>query len=253
MFCVILGMNVSYAQELNCQVSVLVDAKVEVSSTEKEIIKQMEQSIFDLMNNTQWTKDKFKTEERIKCNMQIQIREIPSTGTYKGYIQVQSSRPSFNSSYNTILLNFEDENFDESEFDESEFDEDEDDDDSPSTTTTKIDKTGAASAGSKSAGTTSQGTSTGSSTTTTTDAGVGAASAGFIAVNPAAKNSPVTSKAGTLVNPQQNTPIDISNVEFTRKTPADVFIQAAQVGLYAMGAGAIVLSLLAVSRAIRRK
>ncbi|MFM6934829.1 MAG: DUF4835 family protein [Flavobacteriales bacterium] len=111
LLCVILGLNVSYAQELNCQVSVLVDAKVEVSSTEKEIIKQMEQSIFDLMNNTQWTKDKFKTEERIKCNIQIQIREIPSTGTYKGYIQVQSSRPSFNSSYNTILLNFEDENF----------------------------------------------------------------------------------------------------------------------------------------------
>jgi hypothetical protein len=99
------------AQELNCQVSVLVDAKVEVSSAEKDIIKQMEQSIFDLMNNTQWTKDKFKTEERIKCNMQIQIREIPSTGTYKGYIQVQSSRPSFNSSYNTVLFNFEDENF----------------------------------------------------------------------------------------------------------------------------------------------
>jgi ribosomal protein S13 len=105
------GISISYAQELNCQVSVLVDAKVEVSSTEKEIIKQMEQSIFDLMNNTQWTKDKFKTEERIKCNIQIQIREIPSTGTYKGYIQVQSTRPSFNSSYNTILLNFEDENF----------------------------------------------------------------------------------------------------------------------------------------------
>ena len=56
------GISASYAQELNCQVSVLVDAKVEVSSTEKEIIKQMEQSIFDLMNNTQWTKDKFKTE-----------------------------------------------------------------------------------------------------------------------------------------------------------------------------------------------
>lgn len=108
---VLSGISVSYAQELNCQVSVLVDAKVEVSSTEKEIIKQMEQSIFDLMNNTQWTKDKFKTEERIKCNIQIQIREIPSTGTYKGYIQVQSTRPSFNSSYNTLLMNFEDADF----------------------------------------------------------------------------------------------------------------------------------------------
>jgi hypothetical protein len=105
------GISISNAQELNCQVSILVDAKVEVSSAEKEIIKQMEQSIFDLMNNTQWTKDKFKTEERIKCNLQIQIREIPSTGTYKGKIQVQSTRPSFNSSYNTLLLNFEDADF----------------------------------------------------------------------------------------------------------------------------------------------
>ena len=58
----ILGITYFHAQELNCQVSVLVDAKVEVSSTEKEIISQMEQSIFDLMNNTQWTKDKFKIE-----------------------------------------------------------------------------------------------------------------------------------------------------------------------------------------------
>lgn len=131
--------------------------------------------------------------------------------------------------------------------------EDDDDDDSSetsTTSTTKIDKTGKASAGSATPGT------SGSSSTSQSsglDTGVGAASAGFIAINPAAKNSLVTSKAGTLVNPQQNVPIDISNVQFTRKTPADMFIQAAQVGLYAMGVGAIALSLIAASRAIRRK
>ncbi len=96
------------AQELNCQVSVQVDAKVEVSSTEQEIIKQLKQSIFDFMNNTQWTKDQFKTEERINCNIQIQIKNIPSTGNYTGYIQVQSTRPAFNSNYNSILFNFQD-------------------------------------------------------------------------------------------------------------------------------------------------
>ena len=99
------------AQELNCKVSIIKEASLEVNSTELEIFKELELVLTELMNNTQWTKDKFKTEERIKCNIQIQIREIPSTGTYKGYIQVQSTRPSFNSSYNTILLNFEDENF----------------------------------------------------------------------------------------------------------------------------------------------
>jgi hypothetical protein len=82
---------------------------------------------------------------------------------------------------------------------------------------------------------------------------VGSASAGFIAVNPVAKDSVVTVKSGTMVNPQQNTAIDLSTVNFTKKTPADAFIQAAQVGLYAMAAGAFALSLVAVSRAIRRK
>ena len=129
----------------------------------------------------------------------------------------------------------------------------EDDDDSsetPTSSTTKIDKTGKASAGSATAGTNGTGSTSQSSGL---DSGVGAASAGFIAINPAAKNSLVTSKAGTLVNPKQNVPIDISNVQFTRKTPADMFIQAAQVGLYAMGVGAIALALIAASRAIRRK
>lgn len=129
----------------------------------------------------------------------------------------------------------------------------EDDDDSsetPASSTTKIDKTGKASAGSATAGTNGTGSTSQSSGL---DSGVGAASAGFIAINPAAKNSLVTSKAGTLVNPKQNVPIDISNVQFTRKTPADMFIQAAQVGLYAMGVGAIALALIAASRAIRRK
>lgn len=99
------------AQELNCQVNIVVDNKVEVSSTEQEIINQMKQSITEIMNNTAWTKDKFKTEERINCNIQIQIREIPATGAYKGDIQVSSVRPAYNSNYNSTLFNFQDENF----------------------------------------------------------------------------------------------------------------------------------------------
>lgn len=97
-----------FAQEFNCQVSVLTDAKVEISSTEQEIIKQLKQSVYDFMNNTQWTEDQFKTEERINLNIQIQIKTIPSTGNYTGYIQVQYNRPAFNSNYNSPLFNYQD-------------------------------------------------------------------------------------------------------------------------------------------------
>ena len=96
------------SQELNCQVSIVTDARLEVTSVEKEIFDQLKQTIYDMMNTTQWTKDKFKVEERINCNIQIQINSIPSVGTYSGPMQVQSSRPAFNSSYNTTVFNFQD-------------------------------------------------------------------------------------------------------------------------------------------------
>ncbi len=98
----------NFAQELNCQVDVIVDNKVEVSSTEKEILDQMKQTVSDFMNNTTWTKDKFNIEERINCILRIQIKSIPSTGNYSGSISVQSNRPAFNSNYNSILFNFQD-------------------------------------------------------------------------------------------------------------------------------------------------
>ncbi len=98
------------SQELNCQVSIITDTRLEVTSVEKEIFEQLKQTIYDMMNTTQWTKDKFKVEERINCNLQLQINKIPSPGVYEGSLQVQSSRPAFNSSYNTTVFNYQDDN-----------------------------------------------------------------------------------------------------------------------------------------------
>lgn len=98
------------AQELNCQVTVVTDAKLEVSTVDREVLDQMKEVIFEFMNNTQWTKDNFKVEERINCNIQLQISKIPSPGVYEGSLQVQSSRAAFNSAYNTTVFNFKDDN-----------------------------------------------------------------------------------------------------------------------------------------------
>lgn len=98
-----------FGQELNCKVTIIKEASLEVNSTELEIFKELELVLTELMNNTQWTKDQFKTEERINCNIQLQISKIPAAGTYTGAIQIQSTRPVFNSNYNTLLLNYRDE------------------------------------------------------------------------------------------------------------------------------------------------
>jgi hypothetical protein len=91
-------------------VTIVADAKLELTTVDQDIIAQLKQTMSDMMNNTSWTKDKFKVEERINCVLQLQIKEKSGTGAYSGSLQVQSSRPAFNSSYNTTLINFLDEN-----------------------------------------------------------------------------------------------------------------------------------------------
>lgn len=100
-----------YSQELNCQVSLITNIKTEVTSAEKELFDQLKQVVTDLMNNTKWTEEKFKVEERINCQLQLQINTI-NNGEFTGSIQVQSSRPVYNGSYNTTLFNFQDDNLD---------------------------------------------------------------------------------------------------------------------------------------------
>lgn len=99
----------SNAQEFNCQVNVVTDPKLDITSVEQEILEELKQVIFEFMNNTAWTKDEFEVEERINCNLVLQIEDIPSQGVYSGSLQIQSSRPVFNSTYNTTLFNFLDE------------------------------------------------------------------------------------------------------------------------------------------------
>ncbi|HLU87741.1 MAG TPA: DUF4835 family protein [Taishania sp.] len=100
----------SFAQELNCQVSIVPSNKVEVSTVEQEVLNQLQEVIRQFMNETKWTKDNFQLEERINCQLQFQIEKIPQPGVYEGMIQIQSSRPVFNSNYNSMLLNFTDHN-----------------------------------------------------------------------------------------------------------------------------------------------
>lgn len=98
-------------QELNCQISILPAPALQLGPVEKEIFTEMQSSIYDFMNTTKWTNDIFEIEERINCNLLITITDLPSTTTFKGKIQVQSSRPVYNTSYNSIVFNFVDSDF----------------------------------------------------------------------------------------------------------------------------------------------
>jgi len=98
--------SVNFSQELKCNVQVVAE---QIQGTNKKIFETLQKAMYEFMNNRNWTNHMFTNEERIECNMLFNIKE--NTGTdFKGTLQVQARRPVFNSSYNTVLLNYMDQN-----------------------------------------------------------------------------------------------------------------------------------------------
>jgi hypothetical protein len=108
------------SQELVCNVQVV---SAGVQGTNKQVFQTLQTAIYEFMNNTVWTNHVFGPDERIECNLMLNITEQLSADSYKGSVQIQSRRPVFNSSYNTVVLNYKDNDvqFDYVEFEPLEF------------------------------------------------------------------------------------------------------------------------------------
>lgn len=98
-------LNFIYAQELNCQVNVN-DERAQ--TTDRMVFRDMEQAFTRFMNERKWTDNSYLPRERIDCNLAITIESMPSVGFYNATVQIQSSRPVYNTNYSTLMLNFAD-------------------------------------------------------------------------------------------------------------------------------------------------
>lgn len=92
------------AQELNCQVEINSD---QLQGTNKSVFETLQQSVNDYLNTTHFTNMQFASNERIECRFFLTVKEY-ADNVLKGDLQVQSSRPTYNASYTTTLLNFKD-------------------------------------------------------------------------------------------------------------------------------------------------
>jgi hypothetical protein len=98
----------SEAQELNCNVQISAQM---IQGSNREIFNNMQRDIYEFMNNTIWTNNVFSYSERIDCNILINLTDQLSGDEFKGTIQIQLRRPIFNTTYNSTILNFVDNNF----------------------------------------------------------------------------------------------------------------------------------------------
>jgi hypothetical protein len=96
------------SQELICNVQV---SAQKIQGSNRQVFENMQRDIYDFMNSTVWTNHVFSYAERIDCNFLITLNDQISADEFNGTIQIQLRRPVYNTTYNTTMLNFVDNNF----------------------------------------------------------------------------------------------------------------------------------------------
>ncbi len=96
------------AQELNCNIQI---SAQRIQGSNRQVFESMQRDLYEFMNNTVWTNHVFSYAERIDCNILINLTDQLSADEFKGTIQIQLSRPVFNTTYKSTVLNFIDNSF----------------------------------------------------------------------------------------------------------------------------------------------
>ncbi len=96
------------SQELNCNVQI---SAQRIQGSNRQVFESMQKDLYEFMNNTVWTNHVFSYAERIDCNILINLTDQLSADEFKGTIQIQLSRPVFNTTYKSTILNFIDNSF----------------------------------------------------------------------------------------------------------------------------------------------
>jgi len=96
------------AQELNCNIQV---SAQRIQGSNRQVFESMQRDLYQFMNNTVWTNHVYSYAERLDCNILINLTDQLSADEFKGTIQIQLSRPVFNTTYKSTVLNFIDNSF----------------------------------------------------------------------------------------------------------------------------------------------
>jgi hypothetical protein len=94
-------------QELQARITI--NASRVSSQVDKKIFQTLQNALNNFLNNRKWTKETYGQQEKINCNFLLNIAE-GTDNIYKAALIVQAGRPIFNSTYESPLINFQDEN-----------------------------------------------------------------------------------------------------------------------------------------------
>lgn len=108
LFSILIIFNFGRSQELLANVTINYQ---QIQGSNVQAYKTLEKALRDFINNTSWTGKRLQNFEKIKCNFAIVINQKTGGNTYSASIVVQANRPVYNSTYDSPLININDNNF----------------------------------------------------------------------------------------------------------------------------------------------
>jgi len=106
-FSCMLSFSSLHAQELQCEVRVTSN---KVQGSDKTIYQNLQNSLYEFINNTKFTEINFKQAEKIECSMLVDVTS--REGNYfTAEISLALRRPVYKSNYSTPMFNYIDRKF----------------------------------------------------------------------------------------------------------------------------------------------
>jgi len=99
----IISVITTNAQELNCRINI---NKSQIQGTNEDLFRSMRQDIYEFLNNRKWTNNVFSNNERIECQIQLNITKYNGIDRFTANLSVQSSRTIYGTNYKSIVLNY---------------------------------------------------------------------------------------------------------------------------------------------------
>lgn len=104
----LLGPMLVQGQEIQARFSI-VAAKIS-TQVNKNIFQTLQGALNNFINNRKWTNDVFQANEKIQCNFLLNIEQELGNNVYKAKLTIQAARPVYNTSYDSPIMNFIDDN-----------------------------------------------------------------------------------------------------------------------------------------------
>jgi hypothetical protein len=96
------------AQEF--QAKVTVNGAQLGSKVDRKIFQTLQTALTNFINNRKWSNTSYGANEKIVCSFLLNLSDVTNGNVFKGALTVQAARPVYNSTYQSPIVNFQDDN-----------------------------------------------------------------------------------------------------------------------------------------------